>query len=673
MSEFKRVINIIPLTPVNLGSSQIFTYLVPLRLQDQLRPGQLVVVPFRARKILGVTSAFEMHRLPHETRGLKEMIEIADTVPVLSEKSLTLANWLANYYITPLGLVIKAMLPKFVAPKDPETPGYEKFNPDFILTEHQRLAFAHISNILDKSETVLLAGITGSGKTEVYMQAIERVLQSGRQVIILVPEISLTSQAIERFARRFGIEKIALIHSRLKSGERFWIWDKIRQGEKPIIIGPRSAIFAPVQNLGLIVIDEEHDSSFKQYDQNPKYHAGTVAQKLSQIWNCPLILGDATPSVETFYHAVASHSKHPATLLSLPHRIMADVGLPKVRVVDMRKEIQAGNTSIFSETLKAGIIMALKQNKQIILFLNRRGAATFVMCRDCASVATCTDCSVSLVYHQASKKLVCHHCGKTFAIPETCLVCHGPRIKYFGIGTQTVEAELKKFLTDEFKSISLPEIVRMDRDTTLVAGRHQEIYKDWVSGKTRILIGTQMIAKGWDVSSVGLVGIITADTILHLPDFRSAEKTFQVLTQVAGRAGRGADTGTVILQTYNPENFAIAAAKFHDYEAFFNQEIENRRKYGYPPFVKLVKITARHRDQEKALLKASAAVQKLLKKREVPMEILGPVPSFIPRLRGQYRYQIILKLPANFQADLYSILQVLPSDLGIDVDPDSLL
>src|SRR3989344_3713764 len=458
MSEFKRVVNIIPLTTVNLGSSQIFTYLVPLSLHDQVRPGQLAIIPFGRRKILGVTSSFEMHRLPAETRGLKEIEDIADTNPVISEKNLALANWLANYYVTALGLVIKAMLPKFVKPKDPGIVGFEKFNPDFILTEHQRLAVTQITTELGRAKTFLLAGITGSGKTEVYMQAIERVLEGGRQVIMLVPEISLTTQAIERFARRFGIEKIALLHSKLKDSERYFMWQKIRSGAKQIIIGPRSAVFAPVRDLGLIILDEEHDSSFKQYDQNPKYHARTVAEKLSELWSCPLILGDATPSIETYY-------RH-RTVLFLPHRIMADVGLPKVRVVDMKREIAAGNFSIFSEALKLAIILNLKQNKQIILFLNRRGAATFIMCRDCAYVAMCQACSVPLVYHMTSKKLICHHCGKNCNVPETCPSCRGSRIKHFGAGTQAVEDELKKFLGEEMKGKTLPRVERMDRDTT---------------------------------------------------------------------------------------------------------------------------------------------------------------------------------------------------------------
>src|SRR3989344_3446199 len=683
MSNFKRVINIIPLTSVNLGSTQIFTYLVPLNLHDHLRPGQLVRVPFGGRRlILGLVSSVEMHRLPKEAKGLKEVTELIGATPVLTEKHIALANWIAKYYVTPLGLVVKAMLPKFVKKnKDPQITGYEKFNPDYILTDYQKNAVSEITRALGSPSTILLHGITGSGKTEVYMQVIERVLFAGKQVIILVPEISLTTQAIERFARRFGIERIALLHSKLRDSERLFMWQKIWENEKQIIIGPRSAVFAPVQDLGLIIMDEEHDPSFKQYDQHPKYHAREVAGKLSELWICPLILGDATPSITSYFNVAsnidqASMSRGEtggkSILLTLPHRIMADVGLPKVRVVDMRKELAAKNFSIFSEALKAEMIMKLKQNKQIILFLNRRGSATFIMCRDCAYVSTCEHCQVPLVYHLTTQSLVCHHCARNYDIPTACPACGGARIKYFGIGTEAVEEGLKKFLKEELKDKELPLIVRMDRYSTAVAGAHKQIYDDWTAGRTRILIGTQMISKGWDVSRVGLVGIITADTILHLPDYRSNERTFQMLTQVAGRAGRGSDPGVVVLQTYNPENFAIQAAKLHDYQGFFAREIKVRKKFGYPPFTRLIKLVFSHPDRAKALALSERAVNLLRQEGSPGIEIIGPIPSFIMRLRGRFRFQVILKSVANVDFDFYPLLAKL-ADADIDIDPESLL
>src|SRR3989344_5701775 len=640
-------------------------------MQDKLRPGLLVKIPFGRREIVGVASSFEMHRLPAETKKLKELAEILTSEPVMSEKQLALANYLANYYVVPLGLVVKTILPKFVkTAKDPGIVGYEKFNPDYVLTDAQRAAVSQIAGALGRKAEFLLHGVTGSGKTEVYMQVMERVLDAGRQVIMLVPEISLTVAAIERFARRFGIDRIALLHSRLKDSQRLWMWQKVREGQKQIIIGPRSAVFAPVQDLGLIIMDEEHDPSFKQFDQNPKYDARAVAKKLSELWSCPLVLGDATPSVPAYFRAVNRQAD--AMVLTLPHRIMADVGLPKVRIADMRREIAAGNFSIFSEALKSEIVLKLKQKKQIILFLNRRGAATFVMCRDCGYVATCVNCSLPLVYHLTVKALICHHCGKNYPLPGVCPSCSGARIKYFGSGTEAVEEELKKFLKAEFPEKELPEIVRMDRDTTEKDQSHEKIYKNWSGGKTRVLIGTQMISKGWDVSHVGLVGIISADTVLHLPDFRANERTFQILTQVAGRAGRGSEPGAVILQTYTPDNFAIQAAKTHDYEQFFKHEIMLRREHSYPPFAKLVKLTSRNPDGEKAWRQALAVKNRLIGKTSAAgLEIIGPVPAFLARLRGQYRFQLILKMPITATVDLYNLLYDVASAVDIDVDPDS--
>src|SRR3989344_4947965 len=365
MSEFKKIVNVIPLTRIGLSRSQIYSYLVPLNLQGFLRPGQLVKIPLGARDALGVTSSFEMYRLPPETKGYKFLDGLVDSTPVISEKNLALANWMANYYAASLGLVVKSMIfSRSGRNKSPELIGYEKFDPDYVLTEQQRAALPQIVNFLDTNSTFLVHGVTGSGKTAIYMRVMQRVLERGKQAIMLVPEISLTSQAVERFARRFGIERIAILHSGLKPSEKNWMWEKIRLQEKQIIIGPRSTVFAPVQNLGLIILDEEHDSSFKQYDQNPKYHARAVAKKLAELWSCPLLLGDATPSVETYHEAVTGKS----ALLTLPHRIKADIGLPRVTVIDMRKEMAGGNFSILSEFLKLSILDHLKNGKQILLF-----------------------------------------------------------------------------------------------------------------------------------------------------------------------------------------------------------------------------------------------------------------------------------------------------------------
>lgn len=669
MSEFKRIINVIPLTRLKLSGAQIFTYLVPLKYQDQMRPGQLVKVPFGTRLVLGVTTTFEMHRLPHEIKGLKVVEELLDATPVLSDKGLALAEQISRYYIVSLGIVVKTMLPKIVKKsKEPALMGFEKSNPDFVLTEYQRLAVSQISNSLGKAQTFLLHGVTGSGKTEVYMQVIERVLDAGKQVIILVPEISLTPQAVERFARRFGIDRIALLHSKLKDTERVFTWQKVRDGSRSIVVGPRSAVFSPVRDLGLLILDEEHDQSFKQSDQNPKYHARTVAEFLGMLWKCPVVLGDATPSVETYSRVVAGSIK----LLRLPHRIKADTSMPKVQIVDMKKEREAGNQSLFSEYLKLAMLDSLKAKKQIILFLNRRGTAPVVMCRDCGYFPLCSECAVPLVWHKSLSRLLCHHCGKKYPEPTVCPNCQGTRFVFWGAGTQAVEEELKKLLTGELGAKHLPLISRMDQDSLSASGKHSQIYNDWASGKTQILIGTQIISKGWDISRVGLVGIISADTALHLPDFRSNERTFQVLTQVAGRTGRGAEQGLVILQTYLPENYAIEAVKTHNFEKFYEKEISHRKEHNYPPFTKLVKLSVSNNNANLAHERIAEVFRKLVAKRENPIQILGPVPAYIFRVRNRYRYQLFLKIKPD-QEDIYSMFQNLPADVDVDVDPESLL
>ena len=672
MPAIKRAVNVIPLTRVGPSSSQLFTYLVPPKFHDEMRPGQLLKIPFGRREILGVTSGFEMHRREAEAGQLKPFLELLDREPVLTKQNLLLAQWLADRYVCSLGLAVKAMLPPLKKRPPPPATGadVEKHNPDFVLTEHQRQAVAQISAALGKATSFLLHGVTGSGKTEVYMQVMERLLGTGKQAIVLVPEISLTDPAVERYARRFGAKEIALLHSRLGPAQRAWVWQRIRAGEKKIIIGPRSAVFAPVRDLGLLVLDEEHDPSFKQYDQNPKYHAREVAKKLAELWRCPLVLGDATPSVETFYAATRGE----IGLLPLPHRIKADVGLPKVHVVDLRKEQESSRRYvIMSEYLRLAILDNLRQGRQIILFLNRRGAATFVFCRDCGYVAKCADCAVSLVWHEVGRKLLCHHCGKKYAYPEICPHCQGHRLQQFGLGTQAVEEELTNFLARQSREPTPITVARMDRDTTGRTRAHSRIYQDWAAGRIRILIGTQMVTKGWDISQVGLVGIISADGALHLPDFRSNERTFQLLTQVAGRAGRGKFAGLVVLQTYNPENAALEAVKTHDYAKFFQAELLEREKFHYPPYSKLVKLTVRHKEQNRAQEKAQAVAERLSAAPQPDLTLLGPAPAFLPKLRGKYQYQIVLKIPRDSPLDLAGLLRGFPREVEVDVDPENLL
>jgi primosomal protein N' (replication factor Y) len=537
----------------------------------------------------------------------------------------------------------------------------------------------------------LLHGVTGSGKTELYLRALGEVLAQGRQAIVLVPEIALTPQTIRRFAARFP-GRIAVAHSKLSLGERYDGWRRMRDGEVDVVIGSRSAVFAPLPRLGLIVLDEEHEWSYKQ-EKMPRYHARDVALKYAELTGAVVILGSATPSVESYYRAQRGEYK----LLRLPQRIMGHrrrieeqraryqvagiryqvVGegyeeslyaeMPPVQVVDLRQELRAGNRSIFSRALQEAMTVALAAGEQVILFLNRRGAATFIMCRDCGHVLKCPRCEVPLTYHLAEDDLICHHCNLRTFVPQTCPNCWSGRIKFFGIGTQKVEQVTRQLFPQA-------RIVRWDRDTTGGKLSHEEFLRQFIERRADVMIGTQMIAKGLDLPLVTLVGVVTADTALHLPDFRAGERTFQILTQVAGRAGRSILGGKVIIQTYTPEHYGIQAASRHDYESFYQQELAFRREQGYPPFSRLVKLVYIHRDERRCQEEAEKlhrVLRNKIARLGLPgVDLIGPAPCFFRRLRGQYRWQIIVR-----GQDPHPLLQDLALPLGwrVDVDPVSVL
>ncbi|MFQ6058669.1 MAG: primosomal protein N', partial [Anaerolineae bacterium] len=571
------------------------------------------------------------------------------------------------------------------------------------LTPDQEAAWREIEKgIRDKGQgtrVYLLHGVTGSGKTELYLRALGEVLAQGRQAIVLVPEIALTPQTIRRFAARFP-GRIAVAHSKLSLGERYDGWRRMRDGEVDVVIGSRSAVFAPLPRLGLIVIDEEHEWSYKQ-EKMPRYHAREVALKYAQLTGAVVILGSATPSVESYYRAQRGEYK----LLRLPKRIMGHrrrieeqraryqvsgiryqaVGegyeealyaeMPPVQVVDLRQELRAGNRSIFSRALQEAMIVALAAGEQVILFLNRRGAATFIMCRDCGHVLKCPRCEVPLTYHSIEDDLICHHCNLRTFVPQACPSCWSGRIKFFGIGTQKVEQVTRRLFPQA-------RIVRWDRDTTGGKLSHEEFLRQFIERRADVMIGTQMIAKGLDLPLVTLVGVVTADTALHLPDFRAGERTFQLLTQVAGRAGRSILGGKVIIQTYTPEHYAIQAASRHDYEAFYRQELAFRREQGYPPFSQLVKLVYTHRDERRCQEEAEKlhrVLRNKIARLGLPsIDLIGPAPAFLRRLRGQYRWQIIVRALRQAQdtaQDPHPLLQDLALPLGwrVDVDPVSLL
>jgi primosomal protein N' (replication factor Y) len=523
---------------------------------------------------------------------------------------------------------------------------------------------------------VLLHGVTGSGKTEVYLQAIAPILAEGKSVLILVPEIGLTPQLTDRFKARFG-NKICVYHSALSDGERYDTWRQMLTGTSQVVIGTRSAIFAPLPNLGLIILDEEHDSSFKQSQLIPAYHARTVAQWRAELENCPLILGSATPSLESWLtvkvqtevQIAQGFPKSPVHYLDLPERVAARP-LPPVEIVDMRQELKNGNRSIFSYSLQNALKNLKEQGKQGILFVNRRGHSTFVSCRNCGFVLECPHCDVSLSYHYtdagATELLRCHYCNFTQAQPRHCPSCQSPYLKFFGSGTQKVT----EALTDQFPELSW---LRFDSDTTRTKGAHRRILDDFSQGKADLLVGTQMLTKGLDVAQVTLVGAIAADSLLNFSDYRSAERAFQTLTQVAGRAGRGDEAGKVIIQTYAPSHPVIEAVKNHDYQAFIEQELPQRQILNYPPYGHLILIRLSGLDSDQVENAAVAIAQKCQVMLRDQVEILGPAPASVMRVAQRFRWHILLKFSDNLRQnlDLKALRAICPASvsLSIDVDP----
>lgn len=481
-----------------------------------------------------------------------------------------------------------------------------------------------------QSQTYLLEGITGSGKTEVYLQVIAEVLNQGKTAIMLVPEISLTPQMVQRFKSRFG-EHVAVMHSGLSQGEKYDEWRKIERGEAEVVVGARSAIFAPIENIGVIIIDEEHEASYKQ-EEPPRYHARDLAIWRSEYHHCPVVLGSATPSLESRARA----QKNVYQRLRLTQRANQAATLPTIDVVDMRQEVENGNVSSFSMSLQEKLQERLEKNEQSVLLLNRRGYSSFVMCRDCGYVLPCPNCDISLTLHMDSKTMKCHYCGHEERIPYRCPNCGQDKIRYYGTGTQKVEEELQTLLPDS-------RILRMDVDTTRRKGAHEKILRTFGEGQADILLGTQMIAKGLDFPNVTLVGVLNADTALNLPDFRSSERTFQLLTQVSGRAGRAEKPGEVIIQSFNPEHYAIQLAKAQDYEDFYTKEMYIRHRGDYPPYYFTVQITASHPEENEAAKQMFQIATKLKQGLSPQAILLGPTPNAIMRVNNRYFYQVIIK------------------------------
>ncbi|WP_462420453.1 primosomal protein N' [Salinicoccus sp. Marseille-QA3877] len=533
------------------------------------------------------------------------------------------------------------------------------------LNPEQQNAYDKISHSVDHdlAETFLLHGVTGSGKTEVYLQVIQKVLEKGRTALMLVPEIALTPQMVNRFKARFG-DDVAVLHSGLSHGEKYDEWLKVKNQQADVVVGARSSVFAPVENLGVIIVDEEHETTYKQQDR-PMYHAVEVAKYRSRHYNCPVILGSATPSLESY----ARSERGVYTRLELNHRAVTKT-LPETKTVDMSDEHRKGNTSIVSEALQKAIELRIERGEQTVLLLNRRGYANFQICQSCGHVPNCPNCDISLTYHKMQHSLLCHYCGYEDGVKRECDNCDSNDVTFRGTGTEKVEETLRDLFN--------VDIVRMDNDTTSRKGMHEKLLNTFEHEKIPILLGTQMIAKGLDYPNVTLVGVLNADTMLNLPDFRANEKTYQLLTQVAGRAGRHELSGEVIFQTYNPEHYAIELAESNDYRAFYDKEMAFRRLARYSPYYFHVLFTVSHEQVGKCLEATTHIHKELVDSVTDKAIIVGPSPSPIERINKQYRFQILLKYKSepNLMEVLHKINEYYNEQykkdklsLKIDVDP----
>lgn len=671
---------------------RVFLYHVPEELQSSIQIGIRVLVPFGKMELEGFV--LEVHEKQEDSMELKDILSIVDQTIVLNQELLQLGKWLQNETLGTLISCYQVMLPKALKAKHgnsvsirfdtfyrlnsieiPPLKGPQKQIVDLLFEkgvvskkeltdisssslktllsknylieekkEHYRLFYQNTSfvkkkltpmqeevvqTVTQKGEgTYLLYGVTGSGKTEVYMEMIDFYLKQGKSSIVLVPEISLTPQMVQRFRERFG-DSVAALHSALSDGEKYDEWRRIYRGEAKIVIGARSAIFAPFEKIGIIIIDEEHSDSYKQSDPSPRYHARDVAFKRGEFHHCPVVLGSATPSLESMARA----QKGVYHLLQLPERVNGK-GLPKVSIVDMNDAMKKVRGH-FSKLLEEEIGKRLERKEQVILLLNRRGYSSFVSCKNCGFTFKCPNCDITLTYHKSSNTLRCHYCGYGEKVYTKCPECGEESLQNLGVGTQKIEEELQKLF-------SQARILRMDYDTTSRKGMHEEMIASFKRCEYDILLGTQMVAKGLDFSQVTLVGVINADTSLNIPDFRSSENTYSLLSQVAGRSGRAEKEGMVILQTFNPDHYAISLVKNQDYLAFYQQEMNIRRRLKYPPYYYLCMIRMSGKDASYVFDEA-LKIKRSLERNLSNVEILGPCSSNLFRVNNIFRYQIILK------------------------------
>ena len=663
------IVDIIPETKTVNGSG-VFNYKVPEELIDDIKTGSIVMMPFGKRRIRGVVAKVQSSRFKVQNENLKlKNIEKIQEKFRISESYIEIAKWISEYYLCSLGEAISLFLPPDIRnPRKLKTfccklSASKKLNP---LTTDQKIIFEKLAENLQtkkkkpacrQARPALIYGVTGSGKTEIYLHLAKKTIEMGKSVILLVPEIVLTPQNIERFEEIFS-QEVVLMHSGLSKSEKYYCYRSFSSGKKKIIVGPRSALLVPNENIGLIIIDEEQEESYKQ-EQNPRYDAVTLAEKIAEKVDAQLVTGTATPRIETFYKA--KNGQYDLLTLSGRYNLLT---LPATEVVDLRDEIKRENYSPISERLQLGLADVLKKKEQALLFLNRRGMSTFISCRDCGFVLNCDCCEIPMIYHlgQTGNYLVCHHCEKKGTVPLKCPKCGSFRIKYFGSGVEKIELEIARLFPKA-------RIKRVDAKVLKNHSDYKKFYQDFKNRKFDIVIGTQILAKGFDIPGVSLVGIVSADVGLHMPYFRAAEKIFRLITQVSGRSGRRAKPGQTIIQTYWPNSSAIKFAAKHDFVGFYNEEIKKRLSKNYPPKAHVIRVLSEHRIQSTAREHIEKLASELTKHH---LDFIGPGACFFQRLNNRYRYQIIIKVKEIPDKNI-SLLFSQFSSLVWDVDALNLL
>lgn len=715
-----------------------FSYLIPDEMQDKIKIGQAILVPFGRQGLINAFCVGFSDYLPGDFK-VKKINKILDETPLFSIEYLKLLEWVANYYCCDLVTVLNAAIPMKLIEKASKTEQliefikydgatkrqiqvlelleksgkmplilFEKYakttratikkleqlgcvkliqeelyrNPLdilriterealFELSGDQKKVYEGIKNKIDAPNEILLHGVTASGKTEVYFKLIDDTIKSGKNVLFLAPEIALASQLTKRLAKKFGTEDVAIWHSSISDGERYDVWQKLYKDEIKILAGARSAVFAPLKNIGLIIIDEEHESAYKQTTPAPRYDARVVAKKLSEFHNCPLLLGSATPDISTYYRAVNS-----GNLFELKKRFN-DAKVPPVTVINMQDHGRAAYKNVISIPLQTEIRETLEKGQQVILLINRRGFSTFTQCQACGHVIECPNCAIPMIWHSKDQMLKCHYCNHAEYFPDVCPECGSDAFKNSGTGTQKIEQYIKDIFPEN-------NVERIDSDILVRKGEHIRLLEKFQRGDIDILVGTQMIAKGLDNPNVTLVGVISADASFNLPDFRASERGFQLLTQVAGRAGRGEFAGKVLFQTYNPDFYALESAKSQNYGEFYATEIVAREEFDYPPFSQIVRLILSSQNNfraEKSAQEITLRLCTLVEKFGISerIEVLGPSPCVIERINGQYRFQILIKNKMSSKGHQFisNFLNkiIMPKDikLSIDVDPLDIL